>query len=828
MSDEKIKYAPIETTGRLITSVDPTQLGKGDFQQLNNMRYTNAPGIKAVQGMSKINTVALPRPKIRSAFNFTKEQPAEQHLLVQGFDAGLTTSAVYDNTTGAPANGTFTKLFDDSTGAGVGRFSTAPSGFFCYANGVDTLLWSGAQSPCKGFIVADTDDVSARVTNLWDYSSEAGDYTGSNYALIKERYLFIASTVKINAINFTINNGYGNTTAATMKAYVWNGSTWVACTSQVDGTLVAGKTLAQSGSLTFDSTVNAAKSRYFNSTIGYWYLVDTRATGGPVDIGTQVGYCSFSAEPQPVADLWDGVPRLLVAGFIGSGSTITQDITTNIYKQDYVAGVVTSYYDINTTSPNYGTFYIGFTERLMGIYIGNTSDFLNTSASTVAVSGWDGSSWQSLSVIDYTSKGGISLGTPGVIIWSPLDLEQKKSVLGGGLYYFYKFTAATGSIVTRIDYITGIPIPLELGVYKFPTLFQNRLALCCDVNSGRNQILVSAINTNCVFNGTDSATIVVGDDSDVLAATSFFSRFSNNFYENLLVLKENGVYVVDGTDPSTWRVYNVANSYGGVAPQTLVTCDIGYATQGSTGATRNVSIWQTASNIMMWDGSILYPISLDIEDVFDQTKSYAIDPTMVSKSYGFYDEALREYHWLWASKGSTTLNNEYVFDLLNRKWFIIIRPTGLKIQLGISITDAYSEKYNYGTIDTGYVERLEHGQTFDGQDMIFTYQTGDIPLGGWMSQILIRNAKLIQKSKNNTANKTKVYIYGDGNSTPIATSTLSPKNANARITKDMTLSISPGSYVFHSFKATMTTNNEDIGFEPIGIGVLYKEVRYDT
>jgi hypothetical protein len=843
MADDKLKYAPVELTGRLITSVDPTQLGKGDFQQLTNMRYTNAPGIKAVQGMTKVNAASVTNPKIRAAYNFIKTQPAEQHLLVQGLDTNGLNPTVYDNVVSAPGAATFNPLYTETTGAGMGRFSPAPNGCFAYANGVDTLLWSGAEDPCAGFMVADTDDVTGKPAILYDYSSEAGDFTVVNYALIKQRYIHVASTRRLKGIKFYVPVATANSTVSAMQVYNWTSSGWTAVTTQVDGTATSGgtKTLGQTGWVTFDSTVTSAKVRYFNNTIGYWYLIDTnKNVGAGVDVTTQISFCTVDTPPQSITDLWDGVPRLPVSAFNYASSNNYQsqgyaEITTQVYKQDYVAGVTTTYFTFAGQAVYYANDYIvvGFTERMMGLYCGLTPNTANLTSTVMSVSYWNGSTWVATSSLrDGTSDGTHAFHNAGMVTWTPPSSinEFKTSVVNNNLFYYYKIKFTNGIAqgqVAYLDFITGVPVPKSIGSYKFPTMFQQRLALCCEVDSERNTILLSSINPNCVFNGTDSATITVGDSSDILAATAFFSRFSNNFYENLLVLKSDSVWVIDGTDPTTYKVYNVANMYGGVAPLTLVTCDIGFAVGSGAGATRNVSVWQTANNMMMWDGSVLYPISLDIEDVFDSTKSYSIEPAMVSKSVGFYDEALREYHWLWASKGSPTLNNEYVFDLLRKKWFTIDRTSGLKLQLGISVVDANGEKYSYGFVDTGYVERLEYGQTFDGQDMPFTFWSGDVPFAGWMEQVQIRNAKLIQRAKNTTANKAVVTIYGDGVTLPISTTSIPPANSVGRITKDTTLSLSAGYHVFHSFKATMTTNNEDIGFEPIGIGTLHKVTRYD-
>jgi hypothetical protein len=56
---EPLKLFQMPLSGRWRPSLEAGQLEEGDFRVLTNMRYTQAPGIKAIKGMSKINTSAL-------------------------------------------------------------------------------------------------------------------------------------------------------------------------------------------------------------------------------------------------------------------------------------------------------------------------------------------------------------------------------------------------------------------------------------------------------------------------------------------------------------------------------------------------------------------------------------------------------------------------------------------------------------------------------------------------------------------------------------------------------------------------------------------------
>lgn len=57
--DEKMNLFQMPLSGNWRPALEPGQLEEGDFRVLTNMRYTLAPGIKSVKGMSKVNTTAL-------------------------------------------------------------------------------------------------------------------------------------------------------------------------------------------------------------------------------------------------------------------------------------------------------------------------------------------------------------------------------------------------------------------------------------------------------------------------------------------------------------------------------------------------------------------------------------------------------------------------------------------------------------------------------------------------------------------------------------------------------------------------------------------------
>jgi len=269
--------------------------------------------------------------------------------------------------------------------------------------------------------------------------------------------------------------------------------------------------------------------------------------------------------------------------------------------------------------------------------------------------------------------------------------------------------------------------------------------------------------------------------------------------------------------------YQASDKIGCIAPQTLKTYHAAYDI--TLNVDRNVAIWQGSDGIYMFDGRNIIPIHYDIKNFFDKRSSSSINTSKISDSVAFFDEQNKEYHWCFASGSSTTLNEEWVYDLRRQRWYEVERGSTKKLQAGCLVIDTNGNKYNFGAIDTGYVERLEYTNSFDGDDMTFVFQTGDIALGeSFMIETNIRKIKFGTVAKTTTANSITLTHYPD-TSTTGTTKTLTPAKSGYRIAD--TLKGDNWKGTLHSFKFSMTTDDETIGFEPLHFAIAYKPIRID-
>jgi len=101
---------------------------------------------------------------------------------------------------------------------------------------------------------------------------------------------------------FKISVSTANTASGTMSVFYWSGTGWTAVSSLSDGTASGGIPLAQTGTVTFDSTASVAKQNVIDSILGFWYLIQIDST----DTTTRISNITVKEPFQNLQDFWDG------------------------------------------------------------------------------------------------------------------------------------------------------------------------------------------------------------------------------------------------------------------------------------------------------------------------------------------------------------------------------------------------------------------------------------------------------------------------------------------------------------------------------------------
>lgn len=624
-----------------------------------------------------------------------------------------------------------------------------------------------------------------------------------------------------------------NSSSGSMSVYEWTGSGWSSVSSLVDNTSCGNKyTFGKTGTVVFTSTVATSKPKAIDDRVLYWYKIILENATDAITV-TQI---TNNAPMQQIKDLWDGEERTISACW--KYITNYQDYISNVGTNNYDESSSATFMQLNSFDTTTGAaakgVYVGSLERLMGISASIPAGYENTTANTALTVQYssDGMTWTDVSGLnDGTAVGGISFNKSGIITWtSPNEIaEFERTISTDVKFYYYKLSWSQAfSASVRVYYIAGIPSPQTIRGYAAAMIAKNRLWLIGNEDGKYNFARCCAQGLTEVWNGNDSWGKPFGDEAKLVGGISLYSVLGANIYEIGLFFKQNRLYGLSGDIPDEFKQYEITIMDGLVAPRTLKTAN---ALLGNE--IRPVAIWQGAKGIYMFDNRSAIPIHGDIENFFDlreTTNTRKIHSSYIEKSNAFIDKEKMEYHWFFADASSTgALNREFVYDLKRGKWYEIDRGTGKRLQAGASITDSDGNKYFYGALNTGYLERLENGNHFDGNAIDHEMWLGDMApyKESIMAVTAMRKIKLHAVSTTATANNITVKYYTDGATAASSSFTLSPQRLGHRIIRAKKSLTGENTGVFHSFRFNISTTNQPTGFTPLFIGGHYEVVRED-
>lgn len=659
--------------------------------------------------------------------------------------------------------------------------------------------------------------------------------------------------------------GTANAVTSTMAVSEWNGSAWSNLTV-TDNTSSGGISLAQTGTVTWASTASTSKPKIVQKNLLYWYKFVVTASATFTATLSQV---TVAVPIQHIKELWDGEPRSLTA-FIGVKTGIFYDYTTNVFEDAIDSANTYTWAGIGQyTASDY--LLLGSPQQLMGVILNLADTAVNTNASVASVSYWDGDEWTVLTIDDTTLDGTKSLGKSGIITWSPpaKNAEQKQTTFsshtvalhlitpggdnsqfadsrrayldalnnfGEGKIpaesrrtsfpaYYYKITFSatlSGSDANgvKVYYAAGIPAQQTITGYSFGIEHQESLWLFDNYDGKRNQYLASAPNTLNVFNGKDSFQGEIGANDPTVAAASMFTRYGSAIADMLVITKATETWVIIGSNSSEYIQKRVNGKIGCVAPLTMTTIPIG--DEAVQGVYRNICMWVATQGVVAFDGNSVSIVSDDIADKFDPRHANYIGASALASSTAGYDPVYDAF--VWCIQGSTT----WRYDLKRKKWYEVPQSSNTRLYGVFNAVDTNGVLSLYGYGNTGYVWKLDSGNTLDGDDIVCTFQIADIALeGNYIDrETFVRGVKFVQVAKNTTANSVTLTHFGDTATSGNPIDTYSPAATGKRLL-DRYTSKRFGPHIFHGIKGTLTTNDESIGFEPVFLSIKYEFAKTD-
>ena len=681
-------------------------------------------------------------------------------------------------------------------------------------------VYIGADAAAGNLLKANLDEY--RVSNVarWTADFEPPTQAYGNYGVTS---LYVRSMIPSSGVKFYV--GTANATAATASAFYWSGTVWISVSALSDGTASGGVSLAQTGSMSWTSTASVAVPKFIDGIQGYWNKIEISGATG-VDTTTTVSQVSVLSAMQQIRDIWDGT-LLSIGSFQKYASSSYQDFTTNVFENEYDSTNTATFVELDSLAAATDFLVAGFPNRVSALRIGIIGGHVNTTAGTVlTVYYWNGTAWATVGTLDDgTSQGNISFAKSGIISWNPANItSEHRQVLAGSkktesLYYYKLAFSQNLSADVQVYNVAGILAQTDLRGYKFPFYHLGRLCLANNVDKEPNAVLCTIPESSHIFNGPDSLSLTFGDGKGLTAGASVYSRFGSTLNSVALLFKDTETWVWLGTTKNDLRVHQLSPSIGCNAPLTVKVVPAFDTTEGSGGIGRSIAIWQGAAGIYMSDGASIAKISNDIRDKFDPLHASYVGAAVLPTCTAAYDPINDEYHWIVPGTG------EWVYDLRKGKWFQIDRGTGKYLQCGIEVADTDGNPYIYGALSTGYLERLEYGQTFDGTAISYTLRTGDIALhnGSVWRDTIIRKVKVVQAAKTVTANTPTLTHFGDSKTTGTTYNTYSASSSGKRLAFTTPPDLRLGPYLFHGFRLTQSTSDETApGFEPLFLGIYYE------
>jgi hypothetical protein len=850
--------------GMWLPNEDAALIGPRNFSTLTNLRYKDKT-IWGINGYTKVNdTTALATYiNIKNGYQFRSDKAVKSYTMVHAVDSGGQ-GRVYQNIATPGTQGDFditSKLTvagdayhaDRSTGL-TGRFSSAPQNSMVYVNGEESMIYSGIEHRVSAAflsLASGISDVSDTINNK---------LTSSYFNMSDVRKLIVMTTRPIQGVHFYVKTA--NAAASVLVAEYWDGKAFVAVSGLADGTVaVAGRTMGQSGIVSFTHTASVAKPMHYQEL----YLYAYRFTMGAAT-NADIYYATVDPAFQTIKDIWDGVYRQPIQFQLYSkASKGYADYTLQVNQSSDINTPIGAQLDGMVATDD--ALYAMFEEKVAGIRFTMLGNLLNTNTAVVKQYYWTGAAWTELTAathgwMDGTINEGVTFGTTGTTSWNP-PTDEEKQTLFGSLGYAYKFVAQSTLSGTKgstaevlVDLCSGIPAQGVVQPFDFACQFKNRVMLGGFSAGGEgNRMDFSIPNAPDVWNGQESSSdginsLYFGGVEPITTAVQLYNRFGASVFAMLLVFKDMETYLLVGDSPEDFIIYPVSMVVGCPAPLTLSITEINM--EGGENFTRNFAVWLSHSGPMIFDGAVIAPLK-GIENYFDPNNNQYINWEYIKTARGWVDLQYKEYNLLIPTGTSTTPDTWLVYDLQRRKWYKKDTGSQPKPLSGWNVMDpATGEQFVYAGVNNGRVMQLESGTSWDGSAIVQQVKTGDFwPSNNLWDYTTLRKFKLVVKKidsanlyplnlnyyNNTEENPGQSVILVDNPvtftdtvdtlwaSAVTASFFLNINNSIQRVMQK-TIDLNHRGWS-HGFEFEVSTSDIAQGFQPIAWGVRYRVERKD-
>ena len=583
-------------------------------------------------------------------------------------------------------------------------------------------------------------------------SYEALPYVAQLDGLGENDYIVAMFDERMSALNFDFMAGWVNENAdLNPTIYYWNGSAYTTVGTLKDDTLIGTTSFAQNGLVWWNppaETSEAIKTDF--GVTGYAYKITfgtftEKITNGTMETGA--GPDNWNDVETPTVSERSNTQyhggsysNKFTVDAADEGVQSDSTITTKVNERYCYSAWV---YPDDTDNVNVA---IRFADD--GDYAVDEDFYDLTQDAWNEVKGcWTETTKGGATYINFRSPTGVTAGT-----WY-IDDVSVEGALSGKYEGTSDIMTDVGDIA--LDVVTGAPAQLRVSPFVFPSQYKNTLLLC-GYSEGRegNRCDYSGPNTTEDWNGELSSrdgtqSLYFGGSEDLTAGAEIYNRYGSSVITQWVGLKNNETYVLQGDGPEDFTIHRVSTNIGCPAPLTLASVEVAYSVAEEL--KRNMLFWLSHAGPYSFDGQVLEPIA-GVNKYFDPNDDDCINFDEIERSRGWYDSTNQEYNLQIPSGAGQATNNIWlVYNLIKKKWFR--KDTGGKSfpQVAFPVTSTTGNKYVYGGIDSGYMMRLENGNSWDGGVIEQVVETGDFwPTNNIWDLTRIRQIKFVARRISET------------------------------------------------------------------------------
>ena len=640
---------------------DIYQLPLATYSDIQNMRPTR-PGFVKRKGMAKLHSTADSTNKCMSLFCYSKGKQVELHTYAQMSDGDTLEATANPPGTTVGAFGASIYNTTDTTNMLPASWAVVNDRLLMTDGTGYPRIYTGNTEYIAAFIVYKGAAAIPDVPILGeDYSFNVADGDSTTVAILDSLSVltdydavFIRTDTPADTFTFTVSKPNGD--AAVAQLHYWNGA-WAAVSSLTDNTIAsAGKTLGQTGTMTFTMTTDH-KPKYMFGSNGYWYRLSLAS--GALDAEVEISGVTYNSRFLAIQNVWDGIPTSAIEAYKYDGT----DKTYRFYSPTgiEIGGLTSS-----------DKVYVNTIDPAIGMYVTVGSVPNETAATTVTIKYFNGSTWASTSAADSTTIDSKSLASDGWLTWTHPSDEQP-TVFQSSQYYSYWYEITFDKTLTA-DMIVGVEFMPYYDMRDFGKCyalcsFKQRVIYSFEKLPG--YVAISSYTLPTVLNGNDFAIQDIGDGRANKAVCI------KKFYNEVLVWqeekgKEGGcLTLIEGESPDTFGKRIISTSKGTFSSKSAVVVDgiPVIKTKDETPSKVTMAYFLSRDGVYRTDGRAVESISQLIQDYFDPKESKCIRRGYEKEHWMDWDSQYNVIRVGLVSGSTATVPNVFlIYDPFTHAW----------------------------------------------------------------------------------------------------------------------------------------------------------------